>query len=784
MLNNFNNEKDMLKMEELKELANRYQGYCEREVTMYLCDLPNIKVPRIIFNNGQDMYTNNETIVLGLGGYNVEDEEEFLLFTLYILGHEVQHIRSTPTKTWVWGQKQALKLLCGKIAKKFLPNSSYRLNADEDIKDFLKDLEKENIYISLEELKRLIHFVMNSLEDGRIERIRLNKRAGFKRQVILFRGKIWGETPIENTDQDDLIVILNQILSLSTTSLYQKGFHDFYIDTEVEKKVYNLQNNIAKAVISSTNIKCMEEGIKICEKLSDEIIDFVQQNGTLEKIMKDFLDKLESFQNGKGEKSTGGQYSNTTFDEEQNENNNSSPFGQSELELELTEEEYSELKKSSQDNEDSNNGSFAKITIVDENGNDITEKVLEKEEGAEKNSGKTSSSENNEESEKNKGKKKKEEDNTEEKSNNSLQGNNSSSSNSSKPPKLSQSQKTDRYDTGSRNVGDCKNETSDNGDIERKIKEEMENAAKEANNDIIVAKKSSNKINKDNSATIDDSVLPDISDVKNCYSKDIIFKEVKRAYNVDTDLPSELEARSRTFKKKVDSFFKNKESLAITGKKSGSLDGANVYKLAMNRIDCFYKKGIKTQFEGACYILCDNSGSMGNGVGSKRHEACKAISIIEKAFSDKMPLKVVAFDADFNYVIHEVIKNWNEKFKKSTAYNFFKKGRSGCGNMDGYSIRVATKELMGRPEKKKILIILSDGTPSNYNSYNQGLRDVSDAVDEARKKGIDVVSIFFPDGYSSREKEAFTNMYKFNCITTEPEHISNELIRIIKKFIA
>ena len=85
-----------------------------------------------------------------------------------------------------------------------------------------------------------------------------------------------------------------------------------------------------------------------------------------------------------------------------------------------------------------------------------------------------------------------------------------------------------------------------------------------------------------------------------------------------------------------------------------------------------------------------------------------------------------------------------------SSYNFSSKGPSGCCNKDGYSIRVATSELLKQVAKKKILIILSDGLPSAY--AGDGTNDVSTAVDEARRQGIEVVSIYFPGSYSNDEE--------------------------------
>ena len=721
-----------MELNELNLLATKYQRYCNNTIKIDLCDRPIIKAPKVIFNNGSDVYTDHETIVIGLQSLmDCKDEDEAFMKINYFLGHEVQHIRSTPNKTWLWGQREGLKVILEKIAEKQMPNKDILLNTDDDIDNFIEELKKNNYSISLPILKRLVHFVMNSLEDGRIEKLRAHKHPSFKKLMIVFRGKEWNKYEVTGEkDEDELTLILNQILTLSTTSLYQKNFLEHYEGTKTEEKIKKLHKNIALAVISKRNKECMEQGIEICRKIAEEMIKKANVED-LNDLLKQILDNIDSNSNGLKD----GEYSSDMSNEETNNDVLDSLFGESELELELTEDEYNKLRNSSNGNL-SDKGVAVKVKVVDENGKDITEDIKEKE----------------------------------------TKGDNS----------LSKFDRTPRR--GKRNVGDITDSTEENKipDIINKVKEEMKKASEEALGESKTRKEAANKIKNPNSClTEDDTPNVDVSDINKNYYKNsrIHFTEYKREYDVSDIIPADIQAKINTFKRKIQAFFNNQEKLSVKNKKSGLIDNNGIYKLAMKQIDVFYKKGIKYQFDGCCYILCDNSGSMGYGEHSKRSEACRAMAMVEKAFDDKMPLKLVAFDASSNNIVHhEIIKNWNERFTKSTAYNFLKKGRSGECNKDGYSIRVATKELRSRPEKKKILFVLSDGTPSAY-SYN-GTEDVSNAVDEARKLGIEVVSIFFPDSYNSaREQAEFKKMYKFNTITTTPEGITNELVRVLKRFI-
>ena len=106
--------------------------------------------------------------------------------------------------------------------------------------------------------------------------------------------------------------------------------------------------------------------------------------------------------------------------------------------------------------------------------------------------------------------------------------------------------------------------------------------------------------------------------------------------------------------------------------------------------------------------------------------------------------------------------------------------------MDGYSIRVAAKELAKRHESRKILITLSDGLPNGPANYTgtRGENDVSEAVTSARNDGISLFNIYFAESASERSEylPGFKKMYKEKgIISCAPKDIGHELLRVIKR---
>ena len=329
-------------------------------------------------------------------------------------------------------------------------------------------------------------------------------------------------------------------------------------------------------------------------------------------------------------------------------------------------------------------------------------------------------------------------------------------------------------------VSDAESDMSDEiDDFMRQAEDAMEEELDSAMEDAYKAEREEKKAKRKEEKNKKEDVLPDLSGLKDKYDYAVSFREVPVDYRTDARMPFELKGQANVLKRKIHKIFKNMEKPVLRGRRSGKIDPSDLYKAAINEMDFFVKKAQVPEFDGCAYFLADNSGSM--GWGDRREECCKALAKIEHAFQDVMPLKITAFDAGGNTSVkHICLKNWSEKVTNNGSYNFLVKDYSGLGNKDGYSIRVATKELLARPEKKKILIVLSDGAPTEYpGGQTEGMTDVNHAVKDARKNGIEVISIFFGD---SDEQDTFYKMYEKNCIVTDPSGIVQEIVRIMKRF--
>lgn len=666
----------MITLEEKEAWIRRYYPFCESYMKLALADRNNI--PQLEIGLDKGSYTDHAIIHIGIGTLEENDEESLLRSVLFLIGHEVQHVRSTTQRAWTYGLTRGFQVILEEYANKTETKKKvFRKEADYDV--YIKELASRGCCISTGSLQRFVHFVANSLEDGRIERIRCIKRPGFKDYMIAFRGRDWKKNEVESSfvqNLDDprtyLLLVLNQILNLATMSIYQKGFTKICpIDSRPQILIHSLMSDIAAGVASANCRGCMERAIAICKKLAVEIIE-ASKLTPLEELLSEILSFLI-------EECGSSSFEGTDSRNEETSSESSGVlFGKSELE--------GELNSSQEDKKDSINHS--------------TGDSPEKEEEC-----------------------------------------------------------MDGLITAAKAASD----------------DEITDAVRDVYIDERLNKKRKEDF-IDKEKAVDDDSLPDLEDVNAHYDTQINLNEEARTYPSNERMPFELKGQANVLKRKVEKIFHNMQKPILRGRRTGQLDAAMAYKLAMNQMDCFMKKGEVSEFDGCAYFLADNSGSMR---GNRQENCCKALAKIEHAFQDVMPLKIVAFNADDCYSVrHQVLKNWSEKVNSNGSYNFLTHCYANGGNKDGYSIRVATEELLHRPERKKILIVLSDGLPSAYEK-NDGEKDVNDAVRKARKAGISVISIFFGD---DSERSAFVKMYEKNCIITEPEGIDAELVRLMKRF--
>jgi hypothetical protein len=216
--------------------------------------------------------------------------------------------------------------------------------------------------------------------------------------------------------------------------------------------------------------------------------------------------------------------------------------------------------------------------------------------------------------------------------------------------------------------------------------------------------------------------------------------------------------------------------------RKGTLHPGSLWKLRVADPRVFQKiHQPSTIPDVAIYMLLDCSGSMcscdDNNKARYKH-ACEATNLLVGVCKElNIPCAVTGFVDKEEHVVHFPAMKFNGKGSNHITI-------TGC-NRDGFSIRIAAGEISVRPEKKKIIIVISDGLPNYYHHSGYCTRkeckaDTALAVRQTIKKGIGVIGIHIGDIGNLPDIQ---KIYPTYIHLEKVEHLSKIMGKVLKKII-
>lgn len=159
----------------------------------------------------------------------------------------------------------------------------------------------------------------------------------------------------------------------------------------------------------------------------------------------------------------------------------------------------------------------------------------------------------------------------------------------------------------------------------------------------------------------------------------------------------------------------------VGGATKGRIHRKSAYRAAMPTIgdgqwnrEIFKRRHQDSTLDVAVSVLCDFSGSMG---GDKMAHAAFGGYILSDAIGRvlRVPIQVQTFSERSLITEICVLKNWNENSVAEQEY-IDRAGRAAntmSQNDDGSAILWTYENLKRRPEKRKVMVVLSDGSPAS-----------------------------------------------------------------------
>ena len=785
--------------------------------------------------DGEDSYTSKVDYVVHIGIRGsvernlrwIESDEDLLAVLEFVRHHEVLHLYFTGGDSYAWSVQKGAEEVMKYIAAQMNNGKPVLFRKQADVERFRRQLQAEFNGVDIVALiEQISANISNCLEDGRIERIGSSdpgksqnnppfRGEQFATERTLNRGRNFYEyaneefVPWEELKDDPanhLRVIINQILMLSKAQLYQKGFVSAYGDTPLMKEMAQINEHIRTGYMGVNTRKMAEGNFAICRELAPLIYESAKESAKNINAARDLMQLLQQLIEQLGGSGKSIYISMATSDsdaQDDTEGSENSALPSTDLMqssgagMEGDGEESNSgqpgMGNSGESGESGDSGKSGNSgkSGSDENSDEKTDQNgsgsgggSESDENADEGdkSGEGSgndSGDSNDEGEGQSGSNSKDGSENESKEGNGQDGSgNSSDEGQSDPNNGEGANQSGANQSGSNGPAQQKSGSVAHGknDVDA-IEQAMKQAAEQLNainGDMVDSVNKAAKAEAEQTRADAKRVSKKIQKVDPKDMKDICpnFVELRRMYKVNEQLPAVKLQDGRTFRRWFEKFLKSKKSPAVRYRRSGKLDRGAIANLAKKDTRVFMKDSKNAMRKCCVYILIDNSGSMS---GDKRMLACESAGVIEEGIKYTVPTKIVAFDW-FGDVTHEVVKDWDEVYTDNCCWSFALHGREGCSNDDGYDILIATREILARPEERKILIVLSDGAPGNC-------RLVRDAVDKARASGIKVCGIYFEEGDVVSYSKPFIDMYQKDYVCCTADRIQENLTKIVETFL-
>ncbi|MEB7752717.1 vWA domain-containing protein [Staphylococcus pseudoxylosus] len=260
---------------------------------------------------------------------------------------------------------------------------------------------------------------------------------------------------------------------------------------------------------------------------------------------------------------------------------------------------------------------------------------------------------------------------------------------------------------------------------------------------------------------------------------------IRQYQEVESDVQFEIKDLIQIIQKTIDREYQDERHNLTKGRLQKNLLNWFIddqYKL-------FYKKqDLSQSFDATFTLLVDASASMQDKMEETIkgvvlfHETLKSLNVKHEilAFNED------AFDADEANqpnIIDEIITYNRSMMDKDGPRIMALEPQDD--NRDGVAIRIGSERLMRHSHNQRFLIVFSDGEPSAYNYSQDGILDTYEAVETARKMGIEVFNVFLSQELITEDiEQTIHNIYGQYALFVEGvENLPSQLSPLLKKLL-
>jgi nitric oxide reductase activation protein len=253
-----------------------------------------------------------------------------------------------------------------------------------------------------------------------------------------------------------------------------------------------------------------------------------------------------------------------------------------------------------------------------------------------------------------------------------------------------------------------------------------------------------------------------------------------------SEIRNRLQIPIRSLQRTIEKTMEHKRTAILTKRHYGRLSRKLLDFFTEEQPRLFEQKASAQEFDACFGLLIDSSSSMEEKVGHVLesivlfHEVLRRLRIVHAvtAFWEEASLGQAA--ERYTYFQHLI--RLDNCLLPSVGPRVMQ-WQTREDNRDGYAIRRFAELFQDRAEKRKVIIVLTDGEPAADQYVELGVQDTYQAVQQVRKSGIELVGIMLGErDQIDRQKGLMRSIYGTDHLVTEDvTHLPQLLAPLLKK---